>query len=501
MRHEVDIALCRCPRCIAARRMQLLCVASVCITFACVGYLVFDFSRPKSAKIPHLALRLKTLLHLQNPPPPIQVQPSQSPLSQQLTEAPAGASRPQPAVPSVTATEPSPPIVQPTVAFPSITEKPVISRVEQTAVWVPFVIGISPGQHGEFAAAPSSQPETSSTPMPALLAQSKEDERTSPELRNSVTAAEPTPTPETVANLASGSTESDTANGVPHDASTSSSTLESPPIGPVEPSVLRAPEIPVSSPPPASAESSTRDSGNPERKENAREATGPPIPNEVPAKPALAVADPTPSPKVQQPTPVANISLTQSRENARKTRERELARSSANLYASVPTPSPRSPPAEQRTESEASAPPPPVEVPSPSKSVNRERKGDTDVAGDLRRFAVNYLRSDEKENVADQERFYAGSVHFHGEGDLSWTRIAAATRRYHQNAHQRRYTISQAASVRGPVDGGFWIVEQPYAWTRSDGTRTQTGRSVLRMRVIPSGHGDFKITSVEEVGR
>jgi hypothetical protein len=133
--------------------------------------------------------------------------------------------------------------------------------------------------------------------------------------------------------------------------------------------------------------------------------------------------------------------------------------------------------------------------------VNRERKGDTDVAGDLRRFAANYLRADEKEDVSDQERFYAGSVHFYGEGDLGWARIAAATHRYHQNAHQRRYIISQSASVRGPVDGGFWVIEQPFGWTKSDGTRVQTGRSVLRMRVIPIGNGDFKITSIEQVGR
>ena len=522
--------------------MRSLSIASVCITFACVGYLIFDFSRPKRVKSSHLALKLETLPHPDESTPAVQVQPSQSPLSQRLREA--GASRPLPAVPSVTATGLSPPIVQPqpTVAFPSIAEKSVPSRVEQTAVWVPFAIGISPGQAGDLAAESLLKQEASATPMPVLLAQSKEDERTSPELqnsvtaaqplskpeagaspvpvlptqskedertppelRNSMTAAQPTPTPETVANLASGSTQTDTADGVPHDASTSSSTPESPPIAIVQPSDLRVPEIPVSSPPLANAESSTHDSGNPERKErkeNAREETGAPSKlNQVSAKPALAVANPTPSPKVRQPTPVANISLTQSRENARKTRERELARSSTNLYVSVPTPSPRSPPAEQRTEAEPSAPPPPVEIPSPAKSVNRERKGDGDVAGDLRRFAANYLRADEKENVADQERFYAGSVHFHGEGDLSWTRIAAATRRYHQNAHQRRYTISQAASVRGPVDGGFWIVEQPYAWTKSDGARVQTGRSVLRMRVVPSGHGDFKITSVEEVGR
>jgi hypothetical protein len=423
MRPEIDIARCRCPRCVAVRRIRLLSIVCVCITFACVGYLVFDFSRPRRVKIPHLALAPETLPHPDQSTPAIQVQLPQSPVSQQLTETTVAPS-PHPAVPSVTATQPSSPIAQPIVTFSSIADNPISFRVEATAVWVPFVIGILPGSAGDLAAGPLPKPEADASPVPVLLTQS------------------------------------------------------------------------------ANTESSMPDNGKPDRKENAREETGAPSkPKELPAKRALAVADPAPLPKVLQPTPVANISLTQSQERARKTRERELARSSANLYSSVPTPPPRDPSADQPTEAAASAPPPSVDVPSPSKSVNRERKGDADVAGDLRRFAANYLRADEKEDVSDQERFYAGSVHFYGEGDLGWARIAAATHRYHQNAHQRRYIISQSASVRGPVDGGFWVIEQPFGWTKSDGTRVQTGRSVLRMRVIPIGHGDFKITSIEQVGR
>src|ERR1700736_519815 len=137
MRPEIDLARCKCPRCVATRRIRLLSIASACITLACVGYLVFDFSRPKRVIFPHLALKPETLPHPDQSAPAIQAQPSQSPLSQQLTEATAGAPRPQPAVPSVTATEPSPAILQPTVAFPSIAQKSVPSRVEQTAVWVP----------------------------------------------------------------------------------------------------------------------------------------------------------------------------------------------------------------------------------------------------------------------------------------------------------------------------------------------------------------------------
>jgi hypothetical protein len=115
-------------------------------------------------------------------------------------------------------------------------------------------------------------------------------------------------------------------------------------------------------------------------------------------------------------------------------------------------------------------------------------------------FAADYVRTDENENVEAQAKYYAGSVHFYGEGDLSWARIAAATQRYHRNSHQRRYVLSHA-NIRGPVDGGFWVVDQPFTWTKSDGARARTGRSVLRMRVIAVGRGNFKITSVEQVSR
>jgi hypothetical protein len=198
--------------------------------------------------------------------------------------------------------------------------------------------------------------------------------------------------------------------------------------------------------------------------------------------------------------PTGNITLAESQERTRKAREISATRSSASLYSGIPTPPPKFPPAYQRHEAEASVPPPPAETPAPLKSPTKERGGGTEIAQDLRRFAADYLRTDENENVEAQARYYAGSVHFYREGDLSWARIAAATQRYHRNSRQRRYVLSPA-SIRGPVDGGFWVVDQPFTWMKSDGIRTHTGRSVLRMRVIPVGRGNFKITSVEQVGQ
>ena len=56
------------------------------------------------------------------------------------------------------------------------------------------------------------------------------------------------------------------------------------------------------------------------------------------------------------------------------------------------------------------------------------------------------------------------------------------------------------AVVRGPVNGGLYIVDQPVSWSQMDGSRITRGRSVLRLRVVPTGRA-WKITSIEDVGQ
>jgi hypothetical protein len=124
-----------------------------------------------------------------------------------------------------------------------------------------------------------------------------------------------------------------------------------------------------------------------------------------------------------------------------------------------------------------------------------------DTSGDLRRFASSFVQSDQSGNIADQHRFFADSVHYYHEGDLSWAGVAAATRRYHQGNQNRRYGAEGTATVKGPVNGGFYVVEQPVSWSRSEGSRVTRGRSVLRLRVVPTDRNGWKITSIEEIGQ
>jgi hypothetical protein len=124
-----------------------------------------------------------------------------------------------------------------------------------------------------------------------------------------------------------------------------------------------------------------------------------------------------------------------------------------------------------------------------------------DESTDLRRFALDFVRTEQTGSLADQHRFYADSVHFYGEGDLSWAGVAAAIRRYHQEKQNKRYEAAAPAAVKGPVDGGFYIIDQPVSWNRTDGSQRTRGGCVLHLRVVSTGRSTWKITSIEEVGR
>jgi hypothetical protein len=120
---------------------------------------------------------------------------------------------------------------------------------------------------------------------------------------------------------------------------------------------------------------------------------------------------------------------------------------------------------------------------------------------DLQRFAADFVQTDQSGNVAGQRRFYSDSVHFYNEGDLSWSSVEAATRRYHQDKQVKQYGVAAPPVVKGPVNGGFYLIDQPVSWSRKEGSTLVRGRSILRLRVLATGRAGWKITSIEEVSR
>jgi hypothetical protein len=121
-------------------------------------------------------------------------------------------------------------------------------------------------------------------------------------------------------------------------------------------------------------------------------------------------------------------------------------------------------------------------------------------SGELQRFAMDFVQTDVSRNVASERRFYADSVHFFNEGNLSWSGVAAATRRYHDNQN-KQFQVAGTPVVKGPVNGGFYVIEQPVSWSQKQGSVLLRGRSILRLQVLAAGRAGWKITSIEEVGR
>ena len=137
---------------------------------------------------------------------------------------------------------------------------------------------------------------------------------------------------------------------------------------------------------------------------------------------------------------------------------------------------------------------------SPDNPIEGRGQADKGVpSGELQRFALDFVQTDRSRNVASEHRFYAESVHFFNEGDLSWSGVAAAMRRYH--LENKQFQVAGRPVVQGPVNGGFYVIEQPVSWSQKNGSSFLRGRSVLRLRVLATGKAGWKITSIEELSR
>lgn len=124
-----------------------------------------------------------------------------------------------------------------------------------------------------------------------------------------------------------------------------------------------------------------------------------------------------------------------------------------------------------------------------------------ELSENIQRFASDFVRANQTEDFREQHRFFADSVHFYREGDLSLAGVEAATRRYRRDQQSKRPEVAGPAVATGPVNGGFFVIQQPVRWTESQGAKITRHQSVLYLRVVPVSHGDWKITSIDESNR
>jgi hypothetical protein len=361
MRSNSEISRCKCPRCVAARRVQLVAIVAICIIAGCSAYLAFDLSRFK-----HIVLRN----HFAGSHEDRLLEPAAS------------------AAPFI---GPSPTPLQTAAA-----ESPPLNNVTETE-------GIANDHENSGTPAP----ETVKPPAIPLTAGSHEDRLLEP-----AAPAAPFigPSPAPLQTAAAGSSPLNNVTetgGIAKDHEDSGTPVPKTSEPPAIPQIAGAhddrvlePAVPaalLSGPSPAplqtpAAESSPLDNvTETEGIANDHENSGTPVPktSEPPAIPQIAGAHEDRVLKAPS-IPTGNITLAESQQRARKAREISATRSSARLYSGIPTPPPKFPPAYQRHEAEASVPPPPAETPAPLKSPTKERGGGTEIAQDLRRFAADY---------------------------------------------------------------------------------------------------------------
>jgi hypothetical protein len=130
-----------------------------------------------------------------------------------------------------------------------------------------------------------------------------------------------------------------------------------------------------------------------------------------------------------------------------------------------------------------------------------DRSPSRELSENIQRFASDFVRANQTEDFREQHRFFADSVHFYREGDLSLAGVEAATRRYRRDQQSKHPEVAGPAVATGPVNGGFFVIQQPVRWTESQGSKITRHQSVLHLRVVPVSHGDWKITSIDETNR
>jgi hypothetical protein len=217
---------------------------------------------------------------------------------------------------------------------------------------------------------------------------------------------------------------------------------------------------------------------------------------------ALAIDKPTlePPARPDQARPLASRPSFPQRENDRSGQVSKNKSLPVRFAERAGIGSAASPDARETSSKRSSSPPGRTKI-----AISTDRKpGAQDspaqhLSENFQRFASEFVRAKETGNFAEQNRFFADSVHFYGEGDLSLASVASATRRHHREQQTKRSEIAGPAIAKGPVNGGFFVIEQPVRWTQSQGTTVTKGRSVLQLRVLASDNGNWKITSIDEI--
>src|SRR6516162_6484639 len=124
MRPKVATLRCKCPRCVAARRILYVTLAALCVTFASTAYLVVDLRRSKYPGFRELTLWPQAF---PSPSSAVAEAGTSATTAPQQHQEPAAVSETPPALALTPISEPSSPSVESTFSPPSVAENSPIS--------------------------------------------------------------------------------------------------------------------------------------------------------------------------------------------------------------------------------------------------------------------------------------------------------------------------------------------------------------------------------------
>jgi hypothetical protein len=129
-----------------------------------------------------------------------------------------------------------------------------------------------------------------------------------------------------------------------------------------------------------------------------------------------------------------------------------------------------------------------------------DHHADTNASGNeqaLKKFVLGYLQTVASDDVSAQESFFAHRVTYYDQGVISLRKVQEAKESYDRVWPNRDWKPKGEPEIRPTANPGMYEVFQPFAWTVSDGSRTDQGSGTLYFRILKNSDGQFHIVHIE----
>jgi hypothetical protein len=119
----------------------------------------------------------------------------------------------------------------------------------------------------------------------------------------------------------------------------------------------------------------------------------------------------------------------------------------------------------------------------------------------VKQFVLEYIRTVTNDDVSAQERFFAQSVNFYGEGVLPLQRVQASNERYRREWPNRDWQPQGEPKILHSANSKEYEVLQPFTWKVSNGAQHAEGSGALHLQIRKNTKGELHIVQVQHSKR